>query len=92
MLFFADLSKLDLLGYVFQGVGEGYPEDPRIQLFHVHRVEIDTKPEMPIMIDGIPLGDGKVSIEIRRHALAVIVGQPGSEDLPGPGENNKKET
>ncbi len=92
VLFFADLSKLDLLGYVFQGVGEGYPEDPRIQHFHVHRVEIDTKPEMPIMIDGIPLGDGKVSIEIRRHALAVIVGQPGSEDLPGPGENNKKET
>ncbi len=70
MLFFADLSKLDLLGYVFQGVGEGYPEDPRIQHFHVHTVEIDTKPAMPIMVDGIPIGEGSVQIEIRRHALS----------------------
>jgi diacylglycerol kinase (ATP) len=42
VLFFADLNKLELLGYILQGVGEGYPEDARIQHFHVRRVEIDT--------------------------------------------------
>ena len=47
VLFFADLSKLDLLGYVFQGVGTGGPEDPRIQHYHVRRVDIDTHPAMP---------------------------------------------
>lgn len=82
VLFFADLTKLDLLGYVFQGVGEGHPEDPRIQHFHVHRVEIETKPAMPVMIDGVSLGEGSVHIEVRRHALSVMVGQPEPEVSP----------
>jgi diacylglycerol kinase (ATP) len=76
ILFFADLSKMDLLGYVFQGVGEGKPEDERIQHYHVRRVEIDTTPVMPVMADGSPLGEGRVKIEVRRHALAVMVSQP----------------
>lgn len=75
VLFFADLSKLDLLGYVFQGVGKGKSEDPRIQHFHVRKVAIDTHPAMPVMADGNALGDGHVSIEVRRHALAVMVGE-----------------
>lgn len=75
VLFFADLSKLDLLGYVFQGVGVGYPEDPRIQHFRVRRVDIDTHPAMPVMADSNILGDGHVSIEVRHHALAVMVGR-----------------
>jgi diacylglycerol kinase family enzyme len=81
VLFFADLSKLDLLGYVFQGVGEGKPEDPRIQHFHVRRVDIDTHPAMPVMTDGTALGEGRVRIEVRRRVLATMVGQPA------PGEN-----
>jgi diacylglycerol kinase family enzyme len=75
VLFFADLSKLDLLGYVFQGVGEGKPEDSRIQHFHVRRVDIDTHPAMPVMADGSALGEGLVRIEVRRRVLAVMVGQ-----------------
>lgn len=86
VLFFADLSKLDLLNYVFQGVGEGKPEDLRIQHYHVRSVEIDTKPAMPIMADGIALGEGLLHIEVRRRALAVMVGQPASDVLPGLGE------
>jgi diacylglycerol kinase family enzyme len=75
VLFFADLNKLELLGYVLQGVGEGYPEDQRIQHFHVRRVDIDTHPAMPVMADGSPLGEGLVRIEVRRHALAVMAGR-----------------
>jgi diacylglycerol kinase (ATP) len=74
VLFFADLSKLDLLGYVFQGVGVGKPEDSRIQHFQVRRVDIDTQPAMPVMADGIGLGEGIVRIEVRRHALIVMAG------------------
>ena len=76
VLFFADLTKLDLLGYVLQGVGEGKPEDPRIQHYHVRKVEIDTQPLMPVMADGNPLGEGPVRIEVRRHALTVMAGEP----------------
>jgi diacylglycerol kinase (ATP) len=84
VLFFADLSKLDLLGYVLQGVSEGKPEDPRIQHFHVRRVDIDTHPAMPVMADGTALGEGLVRIEVRRHALAVMVSQPAPAAHPEP--------
>ncbi|MGD0879286.1 MAG: diacylglycerol kinase family protein [Anaerolineales bacterium] len=86
VLFFADLNKLELLGYVLQGVGEGYPEDQRIQHYHVRRVEIDTHPAMPVMADGSPLGEGLVRIEVRRHSLAVMADQPAPTLLPDAGE------
>ena len=79
VLFFADLSKLDLLGYVLQGVGEGKPEDPRIQHYHVRRVDIDTQPAMPVMADGSALGEGLIHIAVWRHALAMMVSQPAPE-------------
>jgi diacylglycerol kinase (ATP) len=82
VLFFADLSKLDLLGYVLEGVGVGKPEDPRIQHYHVRRVEIDTQPAMPVMVDGNPIGEGRVRIEVRRRALTVMVGNPAKVILP----------
>jgi diacylglycerol kinase family enzyme len=84
VLFFADLSKLELLGYVLQGVGEGKPEDPRILHYHVHRVDIDTQPAMPVMADGTALGEGLVRIEVRRHALAVMVSQMAPVADPEP--------
>ena len=81
VLFFADLNKLELLGYVLQGGGEGKPEDSRIQHFHVRRVDINTHPAMPVMADGSALGEGLVRIEVRRHALAVMVSEP-APDVP----------
>ena len=85
VLFFADLSKLDLVGYVLHGVGTGYLEDPRIQHYQVRRVDIDTQPAMPIMADGNALGEGRVRVEVRRHVLTVMVGKPAPETLPDPG-------
>ena len=85
VLFFADLSKLDLLGYVFQGVGIDQPEDPRIQHFHVRQVEIDTHPAMPVMADGNALGEGLVRIRVQRHALTVMAGEVASVVLPDQG-------
>ena len=77
---------------LLQGVGTGKSEDPRIQHFHVRRVDIDTQPAMPVMADGIALGEGRVHIEVRRHALAVMVGKPAPEALPGPGEIPEAQT
>jgi diacylglycerol kinase family enzyme len=85
VLFFADLSKLDLLGYVFQGVGVGKPEDSRIQHFHVRRVDIDTHPSMPVMADGNALGEGLVRIEVQRRVLAVMAGPEVPDGLPEAG-------
>jgi diacylglycerol kinase (ATP) len=90
VLFFADLSKLDLLSYVFQGIGVGKTEDPRIQHFHVRKVKIDTHPAMSVMADGSGLGEGLVQIEVRRHALAVMVGSLAEGIQDGPGKMIEK--
>jgi diacylglycerol kinase family enzyme len=75
VLFFADLSKMDLLGYAVQAAGTGdKPEDVRIQHYHVRKVNIVTHPAMPIMVDGLMLGEGSLSISVQRHALALMVG------------------
>jgi diacylglycerol kinase (ATP) len=86
VLFFADLSKLELLGYVFQGVGVGKPEDPRIQHYRASKVEINTHPAMPVMADGTALGEGRVRIEVRRRALSVMVASPAFEVMSEPTE------
>ena len=77
VLLFADLSKMDLLGYAVQVArADGGPEDERIQHYHVRRVDIDTNPVMPVMADGLALGEGSLHISMQRHALAVMVGEP----------------
>jgi diacylglycerol kinase (ATP) len=83
VLLFADLSKMDLLGYAVHAAraGDG-PEDERIQHFHVHKVDIETKPAMPVMADGVALQEGLLHISILRHALAVMVGEPVPAVLP----------
>ena len=85
VLLFADLSKRDLLGYAVQEVTGGGPEDPRIQHYHVRRVDIDTQPAMPVMADGSALGEGPLHIKVQRRALAVMAGEPAPEALPRPG-------
>jgi diacylglycerol kinase (ATP) len=75
VLLFADLSKMDLLGYAVQVTrAGGGPEDDRIQHYHVRRVDIDTNPVMPVMADGLALGEGSLHITMQRNALAVMVG------------------
>ncbi len=87
VLVFADLSKLELLGYAVQVAGRQIAgdelEDPRIQHYQAHRVDIDTDPAMSVMTDGATLGEGPVRISIQRHALAVMAGEPASGSLPG---------
>jgi diacylglycerol kinase family enzyme len=92
VLFFADLSKLELVNYVFRGVGAGLLEDPRIQHYRVRKVAIDTQPAMPIMVDGNPLRDGWVRVEVRRRVLTVMAGAPAPAALPDPGASNEAET
>jgi len=71
---FADLSKLDLLSNIVQ-VAAGGSEDPRIQHYRVRKVDIDSHPALPVMADGIALGEGPLRIHLRRHNLAVMAGE-----------------
>lgn len=78
VMLFAELSKLDLLGYVFQGVGDGMADDPRVQHFRVRRLEIDTRPAMAVMADGYPLGDSPIHIEVLKRSLGVMAPHPAA--------------
>jgi diacylglycerol kinase (ATP) len=75
VLLFADLPKMDLLGYTVQSARSGGQEDERIQHYHVHSVDIDTNPAIPVMLDGLGLGEGRLHISMQRHVLAVMVGE-----------------
>lgn len=80
ILFFAEVSKLDLVGYALKGTGIEAQEDPRIQHFRVRRVNIDTNPVMPVMADGIALGEGHLSIVVQKLALTVMVASTGANE------------
>lgn len=85
VMLFADLSKLDLLSYVLQGVGEGMADDPRVQHFRARSVKIETRPAMAVMADGYALGEGGVHIEVRKRSLGVMAPR-GQSEPPGQAE------
>ena len=83
VLLFADLSKLDLMGYAVQAARTGIgPEDARIQRYLTRKIEVVANPAMPVMADGLALGTGPLRASVRRRALAVMAAQPGPALLP----------
>ena len=74
---YANLNKIDLLGYAVQA-STGIPEDPRIQHFRVKSVAIRTDPKMPVMADGVLLGEGPLNASLRRQAITIMAG-PGAQ-------------
>lgn len=79
LLLFADLSKLALLGHAVQEVTMAGRDDPHIQRYRVRRVHIETLPAMPVIVDGVPLEERPLQIDVRRRALAVMAGDPAPE-------------
>ncbi|HEX7974795.1 MAG TPA: diacylglycerol kinase family protein [Anaerolineales bacterium] len=73
VLIYANLSKLDLIGYAVQATS-GIPEDARIQRFQVRRLDVSSEPPLPVMADGFMLGEGPLNVTLRRQGLAVMVG------------------
>lgn len=73
---FANLNKLDLLGYAVQMVG-GIPQDPRIQHYQVSSLDIRAIPRMPVLADGFILGEAPLRITMLKHGLAVMAA-PGT--------------
>ena len=67
---YSDLSKLDLIG---QAIQTSAP-DARIQRFRAKKITITTKPAMPVMTDGVFVGDGSVTVTLHPHRLRVMAG------------------
>ncbi len=52
----------------------GHFEDIGIKHYRVKHVNIHSNPHMPVLADGILLGEGSISVHIHPHALAVMAG------------------
>ena len=69
---YSDLSKRDLIGHAIHSLTEA--PDARIQRFRAKKIEITTRPAMPVMADGVFVGDGSVIVELHPHRLRVMAG------------------
>lgn len=70
---FSETGKLDLLGVAVQAASSEV-QDPRLQRYRVRRVRIQTRPPMPVNVDGWALGQGEVEVQICPRALTVLSG------------------
>jgi diacylglycerol kinase (ATP) len=77
---YANLTKLDLLGYAVQ-VSDGAPIDPRVQHYRIRQAKIRTTPAMPVLADGFSLGNGDLDVRVFPKALTVISGNLGANQL-----------
>ena len=72
---YSDLSKRDLIGQAMQPPAAA--PDARIQRFRAKTIAIRTNPAMPVMADGVFLGEGSVTVTLQPHRLRVMAGPAG---------------
>ena len=70
---FSDMSKLDMLSYAMLSRG-GLLEEAGIKHYRAKHVKIVSKPQMPVLADGILLGEGTFSAHVHPRALMIISG------------------
>jgi diacylglycerol kinase (ATP) len=70
---FSDMSKLNMLSYAVLSRG-GLVKDAGIKHYRAKHVKIRSIPRMPVLADGILLGEGSLSVHIHPRALTVMAG------------------
>ena len=77
---YANLNKLELIEYAVEATSR-IPEDPRILHFRVSNAVIESDPKMPVMVDGMILGEDTLHVSLQRQALSVMAGEAASSNL-----------
>jgi diacylglycerol kinase (ATP) len=72
---FSEMTKINLIAYVMQALA-GPVERDDIQHYRVRQLTIGASPKMPVMADGVLLGQGDTKVAISAHALNVMAGTP----------------
>ncbi len=75
VLVYSDMSKLDLMAYAIQS-STGAAEDARVKHYRIKQITIDSDPPMPVIADGVMLGEGPVTIGLRPRSIRVLAGPP----------------
>jgi diacylglycerol kinase (ATP) len=71
---FSDMTKLNMISYAVFSRG-GLVEHAGIKHYRANHITIVSRPPMPVLADGILLGQGSLSVHVHRRALAVMVGK-----------------
>jgi diacylglycerol kinase (ATP) len=77
---FSDMGKLNMISYAMLAQ-IGLVENSAIKHYRVKHVKIHSIPRMLILADGIPLGEGSLSVRIRPRALTVMAGSSLNGEL-----------
>jgi diacylglycerol kinase (ATP) len=80
---FSDMSKLNMISYAMLSHG-GLVEDAGIKHYRAKHVKIRSIPRMPVLADGILLGEGSLSVHIHPRALTVMTGSVLTGQLTTP--------
>lgn len=67
------LNKLDLLAHGLAVMTDAEP-DPRIRRLRVRQILLHADPPVPILVDGVTLGEGPVEMTVHPRVLQVITG------------------
>jgi diacylglycerol kinase (ATP) len=70
---FSDMTKLNVVSYAMLSQF-GLAADVSIRHYRVKHASIRSMPRMPVLADGIQLGEGSLSVHIQPRALAVMAG------------------
>jgi YegS/Rv2252/BmrU family lipid kinase len=70
---FSDINKLNMISYAMLSQ-IGIVEDIGIKHYRAKHVKIRSIPRMPVLADGILLGEGSLSVNIHPRALTVMAG------------------
>ncbi len=70
---FSDMSKLDMLTYAVLSRG-GMVAGEGIKHYRAKHIRIASEPQMPVLADGVLLGQGSLSVHVHPHALRVMAG------------------
>jgi diacylglycerol kinase (ATP) len=70
---FSDMGKLNMLSYAVLSRG-GLVEDAGIKHYRAKHVTVVSNPKMPILADGVQLGQGSLSVHVHPRALRVMAG------------------
>jgi YegS/Rv2252/BmrU family lipid kinase len=70
---FSDMSKLNMISYAMLSQ-LGSTDNTGIQHYRVKHAQIHSTPRMPVLADGLLLGEGSMSIHVSPGALAVMTG------------------
>jgi diacylglycerol kinase family enzyme len=72
---FPDFSKTEILRYLAEISNRGYIGKGKIQYYQAKKLKIKTSPKLDVMVDGVAIGKGSVSIKLLKNTVWVITTQ-----------------